>query len=167
MYDSPNSVSTVDDGPPGHTIHGTAVLGSSTPGYWGKVVAPLMRGPSRRRCKAVVSASVKQSSVTAPLHFGKSALASKSQAGGLAIRPSVTPSFASHLASTALNTLPSFACVSVGTDFMACWFARPFIITSLQRSVGAAAMMPSKSSGYLEADIIPWRPPVEQPSQYE
>src|SRR4051812_12534755 len=98
MYDSPNNVSTVGEGPPGQKIHGIAVLGSSTPGYWGKYVVPLIFGPCCNRCNAVVSASVKQVSVTVAPHCGRSTFGLKSQAGGLPTRPSATPSLASHLA---------------------------------------------------------------------
>ena len=47
----------------------------------------------------------------------------------------------------------------------ACENQTPPICVFVKSSTGAPATMPSKSSGKRWADINPWRPPVEQPSQ--
>ena len=66
MYDSPNSVSTLGDGPPGQASQGIEVLGCSTPQFCGKYSLPLTMGPLCSREREATSLSVKQSSLTAP-----------------------------------------------------------------------------------------------------
>jgi hypothetical protein len=88
---------------------------------------------------------------------------------GSAIRPPFTPSSASHASTTARCS----SCVCGGASRAAAFCSSVFSTRTacaarpVQSSPGAPAMMPSKSSGKRCASFIAWRPPAEQPFQYE
>ena len=85
------------------------------------------------------------------------------------MRPSLTPSFASHASIAAWLSIASFAAGTAAAGSFSAGTAttRSHACRCVWKFAGAPAMIASKSSGYFCASIRPWRPPVEQPFQYE
>src|SRR5262249_9496821 len=88
---------------------------------------------------------------------------------GSLMRPSVTPSLASHAATAALVAAVSFAAL-IGPPAVLLRTTCGHSSDGMKRSqliAGAPMTSPSYSSGKRCAARSPCRPPVEQPFQYE
>src|SRR5271165_7477871 len=142
---------------------------NSPPG-WNPVqmISPFLVFTSAKTILTVSTwAAVRQPSDSSPLHCTDAG--SKWHLVGSPMRPSLTPSSASHLARIALCSISTLTCERAPFGFFIISMDRstPAACRWICGLAGAPASTPSKSSGNLVTSTSAWRPPVEQPFQYE